>query len=68
MITLHVKEYEALWRDGARDAKTLAAWALYEGLNRSGELQKYKKRKRESSGSANSSQENSRDRMTAKRS
>jgi hypothetical protein len=51
MITLHVKEYEALWRDGARDAKTLAAWALYEGLDRSGELEKYKKRKRESRGS-----------------
>jgi hypothetical protein len=45
-----------------------AEWALYEGLNRSGELQKYKKRKRESSGSAHSSQENSRDRKTAKRS
>lgn len=50
MITLHVKEYEALWRDGARDAKTLAAWALYEGLNRSGELAKEKKRRRESNG------------------
>lgn len=60
MITLHVKEYEALWRDGARDAKTLAAWALYEGLNRSGELQKYKKRKRESNASARSSQEEAR--------
>ncbi|KAL1863036.1 hypothetical protein Daus18300_008192 [Diaporthe australafricana] len=59
MITLHVKEYEALWRDGARDAKTLAAWALYEGLNRSGELQRYQKRKRESSGSNHSSQEES---------
>lgn len=68
MITLHVKEYEALWRDGARDAKTLAAWALYEGLNRSGELEKYKKRKRESSGSAHSSQEHSRNRKTVKKS
>ena len=67
MITLHVKEYEALWRDGARDAKTLAAWALYEGLNRSGELQKYKKRKRESSGSAHSSQEQSRHAKTSRR-
>lgn len=45
MITVHLREYEALWRDGARDAKTLAAWALYEGLSRSGELQRYKKRK-----------------------
>ncbi|KAG8160795.1 hypothetical protein KVR01_009059 [Diaporthe batatas] len=67
MITLHVKEYEALWRDGARDAKTLAAWALYEGLNRSGELQKEKKRKRENSNSSQSSQENSRARKTAKK-
>ncbi|KAH8666966.1 hypothetical protein BX600DRAFT_380917 [Xylariales sp. PMI_506] len=40
MITLRVCEYEDLWREGARDAKTLAAWALYEGLNRSGILQK----------------------------
>lgn len=68
MITLHVKEYEALWRDGARDAKTLAAWALYEGLNRSGELQKYKKRKRESNGSAHSSQELARHSKASKRS
>lgn len=68
MITLHVKEYEALWRDGARDAKTLAAWALYEGLNRSGELQKYKKRKRESNGSAHSSQEQPRHSKASKRS
>lgn len=68
MITLHVKEYEALWRDGARDAKTLAAWALYEGLNRSGELQKYKKRKRESSDSSPSTEEDSRDWKTAKQS
>jgi ADP-sugar diphosphatase len=67
MITLHVKEYEALWRDGARDAKTLAAWALYEGLNRSGELQKFQKRKREGSGSAHSSQERSRNQKVAKR-
>lgn len=67
-ITLHVREYEALWRDGARDAKTLAAWALYEGLSRSGELQRYKKRKLESSGSAPSSQEHSRNRNTSKRS
>ncbi len=33
LITLHVCDYEDLWREGARDAKTLAAWALYEGLN-----------------------------------
>lgn len=44
MITILVREYEALWKDGARDAKTLAAFALYEGLNRSDELQKYRVR------------------------
>jgi ADP-sugar diphosphatase len=36
MITLRVCDYEQLWQHGARDAKTLAAWALYEGLNRQG--------------------------------
>jgi hypothetical protein len=36
MITLRVCDYEELWQHGARDAKTLAAWALYEGLNRQG--------------------------------
>lgn len=40
MITLRVCDYEDLWREGARDAKTLAAWALYEGLNRSGIIKK----------------------------
>jgi len=40
LIKLHVCNYEDLWREGARDAKTLAAWALYEGLNRSGVLSK----------------------------
>lgn len=39
MITLRVCDYEDLWREGARDAKTLAAWALYEGLNRAGVIQ-----------------------------
>jgi ADP-sugar diphosphatase len=39
MITLRLCEYEDLWREGARDAKTLAAWALYEGLNRAGVIQ-----------------------------
>lgn len=41
MITLRVKPYEDLWKEGARDAKTLAAWALYEGLNRSEILEKH---------------------------
>jgi ADP-sugar diphosphatase len=36
MITLRVCDYEELWQHGARDAKTLASWALYEGLNRQG--------------------------------
>lgn len=38
MITLRVCDYEVLWREGARDAKTLAAWALYEGLSREGKI------------------------------
>lgn len=38
LIRLKLVQYEQLWRDGARDAKTLAAWALYEGLNREGKL------------------------------
>ena len=45
MIRLHVRDYEDLWKEGARDAKTLAAWALYEGLNRSGVLPSYRKRR-----------------------
>lgn len=31
-------KYEELWREGARDAKTLAALALYEGLTSDGKL------------------------------
>ncbi|RYP11865.1 hypothetical protein DL767_011268 [Monosporascus sp. MG133] len=38
MITLKLVLYEDLWKEGARDAKTLAAWALYEGLKREGKL------------------------------
>lgn len=34
MITVHLRNYEDLWRVGARDAKTLAAWSLYEALKR----------------------------------
>jgi hypothetical protein len=45
MITLRVCDYEDLWKEGARDAKTVAAWALYEGLSRAGTLQKELKRK-----------------------
>lgn len=35
-ITVKLVKYDELWREGARDAKTLAAWALYEGLTREG--------------------------------
>ena len=37
-ITLKIVRLEDLWREGARDGKTLAAWALYEGLKRNGKL------------------------------
>jgi 8-oxo-dGTP pyrophosphatase MutT (NUDIX family) len=33
-IRLKLCRYEDLWKVGARDAKSLAAWALYEGLQR----------------------------------
>lgn len=35
-ITIKLVKYEELWRYGVRDGKTLAAWALYEGLKREG--------------------------------
>lgn len=37
-ITLKCVRLEELWKEGARDAKTLAAWALYEGLRRESKL------------------------------
>jgi len=37
-ITLKLVRLEDLWREGARDAKALGAWAMYEGLKRSGKL------------------------------
>ncbi|ETI24901.1 hypothetical protein G647_04271 [Cladophialophora carrionii CBS 160.54] len=37
-IQVRLVEYDHLWREGARDAKTLAAWALYENLVREGVL------------------------------
>lgn len=46
MITLKIEKYDDLWRLGARDAKTLGAWALYEGLNSAGILQKEQKKRR----------------------
>ncbi|KAI9374254.1 hypothetical protein BJX61DRAFT_330586 [Aspergillus egyptiacus] len=33
-ITLKVVPVKDLWKEGIRDGKTLAAWALYEGLKR----------------------------------
>lgn len=38
MIRIRLIKYEDLWSYGARDAKTLAAWALYESLKRSEKL------------------------------
>ncbi|KAE9381830.1 hypothetical protein N431DRAFT_14755 [Stipitochalara longipes BDJ] len=37
-ITLKLVKLEDLWREGARDAKALAAWGLYEGLRRTGRI------------------------------
>ncbi|KAI9726585.1 MAG: hypothetical protein M1828_000952 [Chrysothrix sp. TS-e1954] len=37
-ITLKLVRLEDLWREGVRDAKTLASWALYEGLRKDGRL------------------------------
>ncbi|KAL6718836.1 hypothetical protein ACLMJK_003070 [Lecanora helva] len=37
-ITLMLAPVDQVWRVGGRDAKTLAAWALYEGLRREGKL------------------------------
>ena len=37
-ITLKIVRLEDLWREGARDGKTMAAWAMYEGLRRDGRL------------------------------
>ena len=38
IIAIRLCDYEELWREGARDAKTLAAWALYEVLKRTGKI------------------------------
>lgn len=37
-ITLKVVKLQDLWREGARDAKTLNAWALYQGLKKEGKI------------------------------
>lgn len=37
-ITLKLVRLEDLWREEARDGKTTAAWAMYEGLRREGRI------------------------------
>lgn len=37
-ITLMLSPLEEVWRRGGRDAKVLAAWALYEGLRKEGKI------------------------------
>ena len=37
-ITLMLARLEDVWKVGARDGKTLAGWALYEGLRREGKI------------------------------
>jgi hypothetical protein len=37
-ITLKVVELADLWKEGVRDGKTLAAWALYLGLKGEGKI------------------------------
>ncbi|RJE20575.1 nudix family hydrolase [Aspergillus sclerotialis] len=37
-ITLKVVPLENLWKEGLRDGKTLAAWALYKGLKQEGKI------------------------------
>lgn len=37
-ITLKLVRLERLWKEGARDSKALAAFALYEGLRRDSKL------------------------------
>lgn len=37
-ITLKVVALEDLWKEGVRDGKTLAAWALYKGLQQEGKI------------------------------
>lgn len=37
-ITLKVVPLKDLWKEGLRDGKTLAAWALYKGLQEEGKI------------------------------
>lgn len=47
MIALRIQPYKELWKAGSRDAKTLASWTLYEGLNRPGILEEYRSARQE---------------------
>ncbi|KAK2761158.1 hypothetical protein FQN54_001679 [Arachnomyces sp. PD_36] len=38
-ITLKIIPLEQLWKEGLRDGKTLAAWALYQGLKQEGKIE-----------------------------
>jgi ADP-sugar diphosphatase len=38
LVSLRVDNYHVLSREGVRDARTLAAWALYEGLIQAGRI------------------------------
>jgi ADP-sugar diphosphatase len=49
LVTLIICNYEDMWKVCPRDAKSLAAWALYESLNRAGIIQEeLRERKKES--------------------
>lgn len=37
-ISLKLVKLDDLWKEGGRDSKALAAWAMYEGLKREGKL------------------------------
>ena len=37
-ITLKLVPLDQVWKEGGRDAKVLASWALYHGLRREGKL------------------------------
>lgn len=55
LIMVSLSLFEDLWKEGARDAKTLAAWTLYEGLTRSGVLQRELDERKENALRANQS-------------
>ncbi|KAI4611185.1 uncharacterized protein J4E88_008914 [Alternaria novae-zelandiae] len=43
LITLRIRNFEVLWKEGARDAKTLAAWALYDRLGKTEQIEERQK-------------------------